>query len=113
VSRVGGQAQFKAACLEHVLFKAQEDVRGPGGGSERKEWAGDKERQPARVPRRRLQHASLLRAAPLTPPPPPPPPHPPTPAKVMPVHAMRMLPGSDRITSDIRALVSRGGRAAV
>ena len=28
VSRVGGQGQFKAACLEHVLVKAQEDVSG-------------------------------------------------------------------------------------
>jgi FKBP-type peptidyl-prolyl cis-trans isomerase (trigger factor) len=50
VSRVGGQAQFKAACVEHVLIKAQEDV--------------------------------------------------------MPVHATRMLPGSERITSDVRGLVN-------
>jgi hypothetical protein len=32
VSRVGGQQQFKAACLEHVLVKAQEDVSGGGWG---------------------------------------------------------------------------------
>lgn len=50
VSRVGGQQQFKAACLEHVLLKAQEDV--------------------------------------------------------MPLHASRLLPGSERITSDVRGLVS-------
>lgn len=50
MSRVGGQQQFKAACLEHVLLKAQEDV--------------------------------------------------------MPAHAARLLPGSERITSDVRALVA-------
>ena len=34
VSRVGGQQQFKAACLEHVLAKAMEDVRRCCGGRE-------------------------------------------------------------------------------
>lgn len=39
VSRVGGQQQFKAACLEHVLLKAQEDVSAAlGGGGVGGEW---------------------------------------------------------------------------
>lgn len=37
---------------------------------------------------------------------PPPPPKPPPPLQVMPVHATRMIPGTERITSDIRSLVN-------